>query len=221
MGVKIGGRADQSLVNETLPLRRQFEAKIEADAPGASLQDYRWLHIGGGGRLGITVAGQTVAFLGALAFGFLMGILYDLFRVARSYCKRRVVPFFLDVSFWLLAGFFTFFYLLLCGEGEIRGFILLGELIGIVVYKCLIGSAFYRLIRMIINGTGRACNRAIVPVWNKTRQVGGYIGKKTKKNGKKIGISLKNCLKSIGMMVYNKSDHVKKKNDQENQGRKP
>ena len=83
----------------------------------------------------LTIADQTRLFLLALGLGFLLGIVYDLFRVVRmAFTMRRVGVFIQDVLFFLTCAAATFLFLLAVNQGEIRGFIIAGEGLGFLIY---------------------------------------------------------------------------------------
>ena len=67
----------------------------------------------------LTIADQTRLFLLALGLGFLLGIVYDLFRVVRmAFTMRRVGVFIQDVSFFPhLCRPPPFFFCLPCNQG--------------------------------------------------------------------------------------------------------
>ena len=91
----------------------------------------------------LTIADQTRLFLLALGLGFLLGIVYDLFRVVRmAFTMRRAGVFIQDVLFFLTCAAVTFVFLLAVNQGEIRGFIIAGEGLGFLIYY--FPSAFWR-----------------------------------------------------------------------------
>ena len=80
----------------------------------------------------LTIADQTRLFLLALGLGFLLGIVYDLFRVVRmAFTMRRVGVFDTRCAFFPhLVPPPPFFFCLPFNQGEIRGFIIAGEGLG-------------------------------------------------------------------------------------------
>lgn len=75
----------------------------------------------------LTIADQTRLFLLALGLGFLLGIVYDLFRVVRmAFTMRRVGVFIQDVLFFLTCAAATFLFLLAVNQGETVGLSSLG-----------------------------------------------------------------------------------------------
>lgn len=76
----------------------------------------------------LTIADQTRLFLLALGLGFLLGIVYDLFRVVRmAFTMRRVGVFIQDVLFFLTCAAATFLFLLAVNQGRSVGLSSLGR----------------------------------------------------------------------------------------------
>ncbi len=79
---------------------------------------------------------QFFSFLVALISGAIYCSFYDLFRAYRYVIKCRTLSvFFQDIFFWLTVALSTFLLMLsLCG-GEIRAFMILGQLSGFVICR--------------------------------------------------------------------------------------
>lgn len=93
----------------------------------------------------ITLSSQVAVFLGALALGAVLSLLYDVFRVfdvLLVYNFKRI--FFEDVSYLILCAIVTFTYMLITSMGELRGYILIGELIGWIACRASIGRLSYK-----------------------------------------------------------------------------
>ena len=76
----------------------------------------------------LTIADQTRLFLLALGLGFLLGIVYDLFRVVRmAFTMRRVGVFIQDVLFFLTCAAATFLFCLPSIRGRSVGLSSLGR----------------------------------------------------------------------------------------------
>ena len=68
--------------------------------------------------MAISVTDQAMAFLGALALGGALGVLYDLFRLVRVRLKLRALGALLDLGYWALAVLALFGYCLAAGNGD-------------------------------------------------------------------------------------------------------
>lgn len=80
-------------------------------------------------------------FLWSIALGAALGIFYDLFRVARVAVRHNAIAAAVeDVVFALACAAATLLYLIRADCGEIRLFVLVGELIGFVIYYFTVGA---------------------------------------------------------------------------------
>ena len=92
------------------------------------------------------VAEQTRLFLLSIGFGFLLGILYDIFRTVRlviSDSKGFVI--FMDLLYFAFCTFLNFCYLLTIDYGKIRFYIVFAELLGWLIYYFSFGAVAIRL----------------------------------------------------------------------------
>ncbi len=84
---------------------------------------------------GLGVTFQTDVFLASLGAGFLSGAVFACFRVLRLFGLRgRVSVFIEDILFFLIAGLFSFIFLLYKNFGVPRAYIFCGETIGFLLW---------------------------------------------------------------------------------------
>lgn len=89
---------------------------------------------------------QFTIFAASLGLGFLLGILYDVLRALRlSITKSRVALVIFDVLYFVLFGIITFLFILALNKGEIRFYIIVGEMIGAVFYYISFGIAVIKI----------------------------------------------------------------------------
>lgn len=101
--------------------------------------------------MGISVTGQSVVFLSACVFGMVLGLVYDIFRIIRVAVPHGGLAVFIeDVLFFLLCAVSTFLFLLYMSAGEIRFFVIIGEILGAALYYFSIGFLVYRSAKAII-----------------------------------------------------------------------
>ncbi len=94
---------------------------------------------------------QTEIFLLSLGFGFLLGIFYDIFRTLRLVISRSAgFTVFMDILYFVLCAFLVFFFNLVLDEGKIRLYVLLGDLLGWLIYYFSLGEISVRLSNSII-----------------------------------------------------------------------
>ena len=90
---------------------------------------------------GITIAKETRLFLLSLAVGAGMSFLYDLLRVLRRRTAHRAAAVSLeDILYFLLCALLHFAFVLKDNRGQLRGYILVGELLGWVCWHLSAGA---------------------------------------------------------------------------------
>ena len=112
----------------------------------------------------ISLAGQTTAFLYSCALGAALCAVYDVFRAIRMFfLPGRILVAFLDILYFFLAAVFTFAFFMAVSQGEIRGYLYFGELIGWLLYYETIGSWLLRLQNKLFAILRRIGKKVVVP----------------------------------------------------------
>ncbi len=79
--------------------------------------------------------GQLYSFFVFILVGFLIGLLFDMFRISRRTFKTSdIVTSIEDILFWLLSGLLIIFSLFKFNNGDIRAYIIVGLIAGISIY---------------------------------------------------------------------------------------
>ena len=87
-----------------------------------------------------TLSNQTATFLWSVALGAALGAFYDIFRILRLAFKTPKWGVFVqDMLYFFAAAAFTFFFILEHNYGSMRGFILIGEISGWLLYYATAG----------------------------------------------------------------------------------
>ena len=85
----------------------------------------------------LSVSDQAVLFMTTVAIGFMIGFVYDLFRIARKTIPHtHIMVQIEDLLFWLLVTLLMFYLMLNRNYGEIRFFSIAGAALGAVLYFC-------------------------------------------------------------------------------------
>lgn len=83
----------------------------------------------------LSMSGQAWLFLGTVVAGFVIGFVYDIFRIARKTAKHKSwLVQFEDVLYWSVASVMMFLFMLHQNNGEVRLFAIAGAAIGMVLY---------------------------------------------------------------------------------------
>ena len=120
--------------------------------------------------MGIYLAEQTLFFLEAILLGFSFGLLYDALRITRVALPTPGWVLFLeDVFFFMVCAVGTFFFLMRAIDGQVRFFILIGEILGLVIYfnslSILVMGVSQAVIRFIKAVLRFICERILLPIW--------------------------------------------------------
>ncbi len=84
-------------------------------------------------------------FLGVLYGGLIAGFFYDIYRTFRYFSKpSKWVTYIGDLLFWLVLSILFFYVLVRLNWGEMRGYIILGFLLGIFIYNKIFSKFIYR-----------------------------------------------------------------------------
>lgn len=101
--------------------------------------------------MGFTVESQLILFLFSIAFSFIIGLEYDIFRVSRLIFHFGVWAVFVeDLIFFLLCAVEFFFFSFFFNNGEIRLYIIFTCLVGCLIYYLTIGKFMYNKIKKLI-----------------------------------------------------------------------
>jgi spore cortex biosynthesis protein YabQ len=99
----------------------------------------------------VSVEQQTIMFLVSIFGGVVIRFVYDIFKAVRHILKNnKQVTYISDILFWILAAILVFYFLNLSCNGEVRGFLILGFIIGAGLYYFMIGDKFVNLICKIV-----------------------------------------------------------------------
>ncbi|GMA99114.1 spore cortex biosynthesis protein YabQ [Pelosinus sp. IPA-1] len=94
---------------------------------------------------------QVITFLITIATGILLGVLFDGYRVLRGTFRPKVLTtWFTDLLYWLLATVIVFLALVISNWGELRFYVFLGIISGVVFYYRLLSLYTIRLFSVVI-----------------------------------------------------------------------
>lgn len=95
---------------------------------------------------------QLCSFATFILVGFLIGLLFDSFRILRKTFKTSdLITGLEDILFWILTGLLTLFSIFKFNNGNIRVYIIFGIFIGITVYMLVFSKYVVNMLTKIIN----------------------------------------------------------------------
>lgn len=159
----------------------------------------------------LSLAQQTKSFLLSLGMGFLLGIIYDLVRIIRiSISKSKTGVILSDLFFCAIACMCTFLFCLTVNEGEIRLYLVLGEIAGFFTYYFSLGVIIFSysekiigFIKRLIRSVLRIILSPFKWVFKKLKSFFKKIINKKHKNSKKLKNKSKFLLKVNKLLLYN------------------
>lgn len=113
----------------------------------------------------MTLSVQFLTLSMMFASGFLLGLLFDLYRVlAAQFRIPRFSLAFFDILYGIISTLFVFKVLYETNQGEVRFFVFIGLLLGLSVYFALISPAAIKFMAWLIHvlkRTFRLCVRIV------------------------------------------------------------
>lgn len=95
---------------------------------------------------------QVYIFLYAILGGAIVAFLYDVLRIKRRAIKTSVILVSLeDILYWLIAAIILFLIVYKSNSGEMRGYIFIGNVIGVILYEEIFSRIVIGSSMMIIN----------------------------------------------------------------------
>jgi spore cortex biosynthesis protein YabQ len=88
--------------------------------------------------LPISLSSQMYIFLCSIIGGILIAFIYDAFRIKRKAVKTSTIIIYIeDLIFWIIVAFIMFAVIYFSNEGEVRGYIFIGSILGIILYTLI------------------------------------------------------------------------------------
>lgn len=90
-----------------------------------------------------SISMELYVFCEAIRMGLILAVVYDMLRIFRRVITRGTILVALeDIVFWIIAAFAVFNMIYENNSGNLRGYILVGLVIGIVLYELSLSKYF-------------------------------------------------------------------------------
>lgn len=150
---------------------------------------------------------QARLFLLAASTGIGMLFVYDLFRIFRRVAKHGTIWIAIeDMFFWVGCAFWLFRLMYRQNDGNIRGFVILGVFIGMLIYSLgcsrfivMGGTAILRFIVTAAAKVGRVISAPFRFIGRHMGRGAKSAGRLCKKNGRHMKKRLKKLYKAVRM----------------------
>lgn len=155
---------------------------------------------------------QLINFIFFIATGMVLSIVFDIFRILRrSFKTSDLITNIEDVIFGIITGIIVLLSVFLFNNGELRLYIFIGLILGIVIYILFISKYFIKLNVAIINFV----KRVILLVTKPFRILFNILKKIFLKPISFVIINFKLVIHRISIKVKNATKISKKTNKQE------
>ena len=99
----------------------------------------------------ISLTEQTMIFLLSILLGAFLSFIFDFFRIFRAVFKKGILIILLqDLLYYIFCAVITFLFILSLNSGQIRGFIIIGEIIGWLIYYLTFGTMIMKFVKKIL-----------------------------------------------------------------------
>ena len=135
---------------------------------------------------------QAYLFLVFSLTGVIIGVLFDFFRILRRTIKTsNFITYVEDIIFWILTGVLILYNIWYFNNGEIRIFLFLGIILGVLIYMSTLSSIvikiFSEILRVILKILKLPLKTIIVIFRKITTTIAKIFKKYTKKIANKEG----------------------------------
>ena len=95
---------------------------------------------------------QAYLFIVFSLTGVAIGVLFDIFRVLRkSFKTADIITYLEDILFWVLTGLLVLYNIWYFNNGEIRLFMFLGIIMGILIYMLTLSNILIKIFFLILS----------------------------------------------------------------------
>ena len=153
----------------------------------------------------VQIVQQVQLFGQAVLFGCCMLLVYDLIRIFRRVAAHGVVWIAVeDMFFWVISAFVLFQFLYQENDGKVRGFVILGMFLGMLLYGKSFSGIVVRagtfLLKKICGGVRWICRTFMKPVRILMKPIGKSV-QRLYRTGKKSNRYVKKRLKKLWKAV--------------------
>lgn len=111
----------------------------------------------------ISVSNQAYIFLWAVLGGAIIAFLYDVLRIKRKAIKTISIFIYIeDLLYWIAVALVMFSVVYYSNDGEIRGYVFIGTLLGVILYMLMLSKLVINSSMFVI----RTIYRIVKFIWN-------------------------------------------------------
>lgn len=147
---------------------------------------------------------ETAIFLFSVVLGAVMGVFYELFRVARRVIKHNAAAVFIeDFLYTVACGCCYYVFVTAIAWGQLRGFVFFGIVLGMLLERLAVGNLVTAVISAVLR---TVCSKLLLPPIAVIVRIATKAGRKFVQSSKSFLKRSKleeKCLKEDENLVYN------------------
>ncbi len=153
----------------------------------------------------ISLSLQIEAFIWSVFLGAVFCLAFDLLnKFGEEFISSKALVFVLDILFFVTIGFVDFCFFLAFCNGEIRGYVFVGEIIGFYFCRKTLARIYIPVLLIAFGGVKRLCRGVCSRLFAPIHSFFEKIGKKALKISQKTLFFIKKGLKKPKRLVYTK-----------------
>ncbi len=154
---------------------------------------------------------QLQLFIIFLVNGILIGVLFDIFRIIRkTFSHKDFVIYVQDTLFWIFTGIILIYSTFIFNDGQFRIFMLVGTIIGFLIYLYTLSKSFIKINIKIISVLKKITKKIIDLILIPIKFIVLTIRKIFLKPCTFLVINMKKTLKNIKMSKKEKNNKKEK-----------
>jgi spore cortex biosynthesis protein YabQ len=160
-------------------------------------------------NLEISVLEQTSVFFFAIVMGGVISTFYDIIKILRITFKfDKVKIFFFDMGYFFVSGIVTFLFIIAFNNGEIRFYVIVGEIIGFYLYRLLAGNTVVKYVCRFLRFLKAILSPIVIFLKVKIKNISLFLIKPITTLLDKFLFNAKKNLRISKKMLYNSTNGV-------------
>ena len=98
------------------------------------------------------IQNQTYVFLWSLFVGGILAVIFDFFRILRRKGNtKNYIVYIQDVIYWIIVTFIIIMSAFITNDGELRGYMFIGYILGAIVYIVTISQFILKFVNKVLD----------------------------------------------------------------------
>ncbi len=108
------------------------------------------------------ILNQTYVFLWSVLVGVILAIIFDFFRILRRKGKtKNYIVYIQDIIYWILVTIIIVASAFITNDGELRGYMFIGYLLGAVIYIVTLSRYVLKYVKMLLDNIEKIFNKIV------------------------------------------------------------